>query len=265
MKTHPAALLLPPMTDDEYAGLKADVAEHGQRQPIIVHLGTVLDGRHRMKACEELGIEPNVEQFTGGDPIAYVLSSNVHRRSLSASQRAAVAVEAEALFAEQAAKRKGGRPRKDAKPGADRHPVDGKALAQAAKATGSASRTAARAKAVKTADPEKFEAIKRGEVSVDRAAKDVAAKKTADVEAEMERIVRRDPEVAADIDRHRLHAKYAKAVVGVSTLLTLDADAVAQVLDPMDVRLLVGLAADLTRWSSRVAGGGLHIVKESAQ
>ncbi len=258
MKAHPAALLLPQMTDDEYAGLKADIAANGQRHPVVVHLGLVLDGRHRLRACEDLGIDPKFEDFTGGDPIAFVLSANVHRRSLTASQRAAVAVEAEALFAEQATKRmKAG---KKTNPAADL--PQGQALDHAAKATGASRRSAQNAKAVKAADPETFEAIKRGEVTVDRAAKQVQAKNMADADAAMERIVRQDPEVAADLDRLRLKASFSKHFVGVNGLLTLDADAVHDVLDDIDRRLVLSTARALVAWAERASGGGLRIVKE---
>jgi len=250
------------MMAEEYAGLHADIATNGQRHPIVVHLGLVLDGRHRLRACEDLGIDPKFEDFTGGDPIAFVLSANVHRRSLTASQRAAVAVEAEALFAEQAAKRTGGRPKKDAEPRADLPAVSARALDDAAKATGASRRTAQNAKAVKAADPEKFEAIKRGEVTVDKAVKEVQAKNVADADAAMERIVRRDPAVAADIDRAHVKARYSKAIVGVATLLTLDADAVRDAIDDMEVRNVMALARDLNTWAARVAGG-LRVVKEA--
>lgn len=97
---------------------------------------------------------------------------------------------------------------------------------------------------------------------VDPAFKQVQAARAAAAEAAMERIVRGDPAVAADLDRLALKAKYSKAVVGVSTLLTLDAAALSDVLDDMDKRLIVGLARDLNVWAGRAAGG-LRIVKEA--
>jgi len=58
-------------------------------------MGQLLDGRNRRRACQELGIPLKVEQFVGTDQAAltYVLSVNQHRRELSKSQRAAVAVQ----------------------------------------------------------------------------------------------------------------------------------------------------------------------------
>jgi hypothetical protein len=48
----------------------------------------VLDGRHRLRACEEAGIEPRVEEYTGNDPMGYVLTKNFKRRHLTPSQKA---------------------------------------------------------------------------------------------------------------------------------------------------------------------------------
>lgn len=264
MKHHPAASLLPPMTDDEYASLKVSIAGQGLLDPIVIHLGTVLDGRHRLRACQELGVEPRFVDFAGGDPVAYVLASNVERRHLTPSQRAAVAVEAEAMFTAAAEKRKGGRPRKDEKPPADLPEVSGQALAQAAKAAGASRRTAQSAKAVKAADPGLFEKVKNGEVKVDAAVKQVQARNVAEATQAMERIVRGQvPGAAEDIDRCRVKALYSRHLCGVTGLLTMDTEAVAAALDDMDARLLVGLATDLGLWAKRVAGGGLRLMKEN--
>jgi ParB-like chromosome segregation protein Spo0J len=53
---HPLAELFPPMSDDDYRALKADIARRGQLNPITVQHDQVLDGRHRWRACCELGI-----------------------------------------------------------------------------------------------------------------------------------------------------------------------------------------------------------------
>ena len=48
----------------------------------------MLDGRNRYVACELAGIDPRFEEFTGGDPLAFVISENIARRHLNESQRA---------------------------------------------------------------------------------------------------------------------------------------------------------------------------------
>ena len=89
---HPAATLFPMMTEEEYAGLKEDIAENGQREDIVVWCNQVIDGRNRLRACEELGREPSIAELDEDqDPWKYVISHNLHRRHLTTSQRAMVA------------------------------------------------------------------------------------------------------------------------------------------------------------------------------
>lgn len=92
LKIHALALAFPEMDNEEYAALKADIKAHGQIEPIVLLSGEILDGRHRYLVCSELGIEPSVMKFGGGDPVAYVQSINLRRRHLTPSQRAAAVV-----------------------------------------------------------------------------------------------------------------------------------------------------------------------------
>ena len=92
---HPAAELFPVMDEVAFTALVADIAAHGQREPILILDGQVIDGRHRLRACEQLGLEPLVRQVSAddGDPFGLVVSLNLHRRHLSESQRAMVAAQ----------------------------------------------------------------------------------------------------------------------------------------------------------------------------
>jgi len=51
----------------------------------------LLDGRNRLAACERAGIAPRYREYEGTDPVAFIMSANVHRRHLTESQRAMVA------------------------------------------------------------------------------------------------------------------------------------------------------------------------------
>jgi hypothetical protein len=75
--------------------LVEDIRENGLREPIIVHEGKVLHGRHRLRACQELGVEPIVREWDGecGTPEAFVASKNLLRRHLTESQRGMIAAE----------------------------------------------------------------------------------------------------------------------------------------------------------------------------
>lgn len=94
-EVHPAAELFPLMGDDELAALAADIKSNGLRQPLILDsAGRLIDGRNRLRACEAAGVEPQFVSVNGDDPVALVVSLNVRRRNLSASQRAVAAAEA---------------------------------------------------------------------------------------------------------------------------------------------------------------------------
>jgi ParB family chromosome partitioning protein len=86
---HEFAERSPPMPADQFAELKADIAENGLLYAVVIYEGRILDGRHRYRACMELGIEPRFEEFTGKREEADALerSANEHRRHLSPMAR----------------------------------------------------------------------------------------------------------------------------------------------------------------------------------
>lgn len=90
-QAHPLAELLPVMTDEQYQELKSDIEKNGQHESIKLYDHQILDGRHRFLVCQQLGIQPKVEQWTGTDARQYVISVNLKRRHLSANQRALAA------------------------------------------------------------------------------------------------------------------------------------------------------------------------------
>lgn len=89
MKSHPAANAWPMMDQERYSELLADIRENGQREPITICDGMILDGRNRYRACLELGVEPLTRDFDG-DPWAFAWSLNGARRDLEATVRALI-------------------------------------------------------------------------------------------------------------------------------------------------------------------------------
>ncbi len=85
LKTHSLAEAFPMADSDAYTALVADIKEHGLREPITLFDGKVLDGRNRLKACIEAGIEPKTKEFEGDDPEDFVHSANINRRHLTQS------------------------------------------------------------------------------------------------------------------------------------------------------------------------------------
>ncbi len=89
LKNHPAADAWPMMDDERFGELLADIQANGQREPITLCDGMILDGRNRYRACVELGIEPETRDFSG-DPWAFAWSLNGARRDLEATVRALI-------------------------------------------------------------------------------------------------------------------------------------------------------------------------------
>lgn len=127
--------------------------------------GSAIDGWHRYCACTQMGVAAIVKDFDGdADPVAFVLSRNLHRRHLSASQRAMAVASCASWMPE-------GRPKNHA-PGAE---FPGgqvpKTIADLAHDAGVGQRTMERAARVeKNAAPEVAQAVAQGSLSVERAA-----------------------------------------------------------------------------------------------
>jgi ParB family chromosome partitioning protein len=164
LQIHDLANVFPRMPNDEFAALKADIKTNGLLEPIWLYDGKVLDGRHRYFACQEIGVEPAFRDYKGGDPRGFVVSLNLKRRHLDATQRSAVAAEL--------ANMPQGNPtgnnqyeRKDA----NLH-VSSVTREEAATLLNVSPRSVATASKVKDESPEIFAAMKSGDISAHLAA-----------------------------------------------------------------------------------------------
>ena len=88
---YPAADLFPMMDDKSFEAFKQSIAEEGQLETIKILDGKLIDGRNRLKACTELGVNPNFETVETDNPIGYIMATNVHRRHLPVAVRAEIA------------------------------------------------------------------------------------------------------------------------------------------------------------------------------
>jgi len=84
--------LVRPLDEDEYTRLKASIAQHGVLVPVEVdESGEILDGWHRARACEELGIRDYPRIIRGGfaesEKPEHVLTLNYDRRHLTKTEQ----------------------------------------------------------------------------------------------------------------------------------------------------------------------------------
>lgn len=174
---HPAAKIPPPLSAEDYESLKANIAERGQLDAIVLHKGKVIDGVHRQRICKELGIEPayrtDDELAPDGDPYLYVFSKTMHRNS-SVSQRALMAAEFKPHCAKAAKERQKRKP-------ADSVPAtlpgqNGDARDDAATAYGISGRTVDKASSIiESGCRQLYDAVKRDVVTTNLAYRAVKA------------------------------------------------------------------------------------------
>lgn len=160
LKLHPLARLMPPMPAAEFDRLKESIREAKRNLvPIVVTPDNeVLDGLHRLSACNELDIEP-VLVICDDDAslVDLVLDLNERRRRLNDSQRSLVAARLATL------------PR--GRPGGEKARIRAISQEQAAEKLGVSKTQVQSARAVlKKGDSGLIELVERGKLAVSAAA-----------------------------------------------------------------------------------------------
>jgi hypothetical protein len=152
---HYLSAAFPAMSPEDLSALQQDIEDYGQRDPITIFEGQVLDGWHRYGCLVRLGMAVKAVEFPAGvDPKAFVKSRNLHRRHMNASQRAMAVVACNAWAPT-------GRPEKG-EPGPHLS-----TNAEMAKEADVSTKTIKQAKVVASkAAPEVIEAVKAGEMSL---------------------------------------------------------------------------------------------------
>lgn len=165
---HPACKIFPALGREDLQVLADDIAENGLRNPIVMLKGKLLDGRNRWEACKIAKVNPRFTEFRGDDPIGWVISQNLVRRHLTASQKAVVAFDLLPMLekeAKQRQRRSRGRGKKGAPPGAPLS-SNGKASEIAARIAKSSARNVERVKAISKRAPELIDDIRAGKLTV---------------------------------------------------------------------------------------------------
>ncbi len=173
LEFHEAATIFPLLEGEELQSLAKDIKDNGLQRPVELLDGKIIDGRNRKIACSMVGVELRTIDVETSEPIAYVVSANLHRRQLTLAQRAMVAARARELYAKQAKDRQ----RLSEGRGVKKGPVNlpdlnqGDARDKAGKATGVSGRTVDYAtRVLKKGTPELVKAVDDGRMAISTAA-----------------------------------------------------------------------------------------------
>lgn len=255
---HPAAAIFPLLPTDELNALAEDIRQNGLREPVWLWRDEeqilLLDGRNRIKACEAVNVEAATRFYTGDSPTEFVVSQNLHRRHLTPGQKAGISSKLEPMFAEEAARRKGGRPRKDErKPSADRREDSkktktktnrsAKSSEKAAKATGASGRSVERYNRVVATAPDLAEKVDSGEMALDRAERIIR-----DREAEAKRVAEARKEAKQGETQTLVDIREGDFRIALAELHDID----AIITDPPYPSEFLPLLADLAKWADTV-------------
>lgn len=170
---HPLCALFPRMSGMEYEALKEDIRANGLRHPIITHNGMILDGGNRYQACMDLGIKPMMTEYTGDNLVTYVLSANFFRRHLSPGQQAAIVASAQDWAKAQA---HGGTGANQHNKEQRRNVAPLQTVADRAAQSGASVRTQKMADSVAKKAPDLAVRVAHGEISLPKAAQQIAPK-----------------------------------------------------------------------------------------
>lgn len=93
--------LLPPLSEEEYAGLEASIIAHGCMSPVVIWGDIIVDGHHRYKICEknQIPIKTKTLHFNSVDEAKlWAWQHQEHRRNMTPYQRAEAALQFKPLL-----------------------------------------------------------------------------------------------------------------------------------------------------------------------
>lgn len=199
LQDHPAAAIFPLLDATDLEQLADSIAKNGQRKPIVLLDGQIVDGRNRYRACIQAGVKPVTEVYDpkvhGTNVLHFILDHNLYRRHLTVSQRAMIAAETLKMLQQQAEQRRQERtnqapaPQSEPEKGGETKTLGDGTLVeedenelpiptqeQAASLAGVSERTMSDAMALAKDNPELTEKVKAGTITVNAAKKQAATK-----------------------------------------------------------------------------------------
>lgn len=104
--------LVPEISPQLYESIRQSIKDEGywKSEPIIINPdGIILDGHHRYKICQELGIEPTTTIMSFNDQLEeklFVINCNLKRRHLTDPQKVELAHTLKPIYEERARQNK---------------------------------------------------------------------------------------------------------------------------------------------------------------
>jgi hypothetical protein len=181
LEFHELADLFPLLEEEELQKIADDIKDNGFRpdEPITLLGDKILDGRNRYNAAKLAGhklqpddVEHFEERYPGQDPFVFVVAKNLHRRHLTAGQRACFAAE---LY-KRMAKLPVGQP-KEISGIPDNTPTAKESLKKAAEVAGISVDSAQQILHIERVAPEVAVKVKTGKRSLHEASQEVKRKK----------------------------------------------------------------------------------------
>lgn len=254
-KYHPVSQIFPLLQGDEFDSLCADIQENGLIEPIWIHPdGSIIDGRNRHRACIETMTTPRFRTWDGnGSLVSFVVSMNLHRRHLSSSQKAMIALDVLPLLEDEARTRQ-----VTSTGGASPQLVEimpqavGTAREQAARIFDTNARYVQDAKRIRSEAPELAEQILSGEITIPEAKREIK-KNQQQTQREIE------AQTAATISKntkqyHIIHGDFATVDIEPHTIDCI-------ITDPPYAKEFLPLYESLAKCSHNwLKSGGLLIV-----
>lgn len=203
--------LIPPLTADEYRGLEESILAEGCRDSLIAWHGILIDGHNRYEICEKYGLPFTVTEtdFESRDAVKlWMMKNQLARRNLNDFQRAEIVYAVSDAVKVEAQKRMTS--------GKGVNPVEilpqgeyGKTRDILGKMAGVSGKTYEHAvKVIEQATPETKEALRRGEMSINQAFREIQKndQKAKREEAIQEQITK--PKASNHIDIYSTDKKY---------------------------------------------------------
>ena len=88
LAAHPLSAYSGKMDRRTFEALIDSISESPDPPEVVVYQGQVLDSSWVLKACAAAGVTPKVVEYTGDDPIRFLIQRNLLRRHLTSGQRA---------------------------------------------------------------------------------------------------------------------------------------------------------------------------------